>query len=647
MLKNNEKLIEIAKDIRGIISDKQKELDLSFIEDTHTYYMRDLKGEIRSDYPSVSTVIKQFYNEFPDLEKSLEMSDGDIVKQDELLKQWRATADYANSIGSRTHFLLETDLLKLYGSYKDVRLPIFDCNEEQLSVSDKMIDAGHKFIQLMHRRRAVLLDTEMVLGSPELGYTGQPDKMWIIENEQGEIGFICTDWKGLPIDTPILTNNGWKNMGDLNINDKVYDKDGNIVSILNISKVKNKKCLKIFFDNNESIISDFEHRWLVYKIKNKNKIESVMTTQEIFDHLKNNPDRKQCEILRIENTKPLNNESIELPIDPYVLGVWLGDGHAADNKITQANELVWEEIKNRGYIVGKDVSSGESGIATTRTIHGLRSKLNDLNLLKNKHLPDIYLLSSYEQRLDLLRGLMDSDGTYNKKRNRFYVSTTRMSQVIYSTKIISSLGIKPTVIKYNKKLKDKLIICYNIEFTTDKFNPFLCRNQELISVIKNDRHTYRIIKKVEEVESVQTKCIEVDSPSSTYLFGHSLTITHNTNKPKNFEVQPYTRPMLPPFDDYMDTALSHYMIQLPLYCRLLLDMLKNTKYSDMKVFGCIIVHLLVDGRFVEYRIPKTFMNIVFTMDPLMRIDEIKRNKKIYEQNEQNRIKILNELINNQ
>jgi hypothetical protein len=602
---------------------------------------------MRSDYPSVSTVIKQFYNEFPDLEKSLEMSDGDIVKQDELLKQWRATADYANSIGSRTHFLLETDLLKLYDSYKDVRLPIFNCNEEQLNKSDKMIDGGHKFIQLMHRRRAVLLDTEMVLGSPELGYTGQPDKMWIIENEQGEIGFICTDWKGLPIDTPILTNNGWKNMGELNINDKVYDKDGNLVSILNISKVKNKKCLKIFFDNNESIISDFEHKWLVYKIKNKIKIETVMTTQEIFDHLKNNPDRKQYEILRIENAKPLNNERIELPIDPYVLGVWLGDGHTADNKITQANELVWEEIKNRGYIVGKDVSGSNCGIATTRTIHGLRSKLNDLNLLKNKHLPDIYLLSSYEQRLDLLRGLMDSDGTYNKKRNRFYVSTTRMSQVIYSTKIISSLGIKPSVIKYNKKFNGKLIICYNIEFTTNKFNPFLCRNKELISVIKNDRHTYRIIKKVEEVESVPTKCIEVESPSSTYLFGHSLTITHNTNKPKNFEVQPYTRPMLPPFDDYMDTALSHYMIQLPLYCRLLFDMLKNTKYSDMKVFGCIIVHLLDDGRFVEYRIPKTFMNIVFTMDPLMRIDEIKRNKKIYEQKERDRLKMLNELINNE
>jgi hypothetical protein len=113
---NKEKLLEIAKDIREVITKKQEELELSFIEDTHIYYMRDLTGVVRDNYPSVSTVIKQFYNEFPDLEKSLDMCNGDVIEQDKLLTQWRGTADYANSKGSRTHFLLETDLLKLYNS---------------------------------------------------------------------------------------------------------------------------------------------------------------------------------------------------------------------------------------------------------------------------------------------------------------------------------------------------------------------------------------------------------------------------------------------------------------------------------------------------------------------------------------------------
>lgn len=191
---NKDELNKIAKEIRDVISDRQKELELSFVEDTHTYYMKDLNGVVKSNYPSVSTVIKQFYTEFPELNKSWQMCNGDLIEQDELLKKWRATADYANSKGSRVHYLLETDLLAMYGSYKEVRKPIFDCDEQQVSDGNAMIDAGHDFIRSMHRRGWVLLDTEMVLGSPELAYTGQPDKVWI-RFIDGALGFLITDWK--------------------------------------------------------------------------------------------------------------------------------------------------------------------------------------------------------------------------------------------------------------------------------------------------------------------------------------------------------------------------------------------------------------------------------------------------------------------
>ena len=65
-MENKDDLNKIAKEIRDVISDRQKELELSFVEDTHTYYMKDLNGVVRSNYPSVSTVIKQFYTEFPE-----------------------------------------------------------------------------------------------------------------------------------------------------------------------------------------------------------------------------------------------------------------------------------------------------------------------------------------------------------------------------------------------------------------------------------------------------------------------------------------------------------------------------------------------------------------------------------------------------
>lgn len=191
----DKELLKIAEEIRLIINKKQVELSLSFVEETHTYFIKNKNGDIVNNLPSVSTVITQFYEPFDELTKSLEMCDGNITQQDSLLKEWRAAADFANNTGSRVHFLLETDLLKIYQSKKEVRQPIFNCNEEQINIGNSMIDAGHNFIRLMHRRGAVLLDTEMVLGSIDLGYTGQPDKVWLIKNDKGELGFIITDWK--------------------------------------------------------------------------------------------------------------------------------------------------------------------------------------------------------------------------------------------------------------------------------------------------------------------------------------------------------------------------------------------------------------------------------------------------------------------
>jgi len=192
---NDQELLDIAAEIRQNIDDKQKEMALSFVEDTHTYFIKNNEGFIVSDLPSVSTVITQYYEPFDDITKSFEMVRGDLIKQDDLLKEWRATADYANNQGSRVHYLLEKDLLDMYKSKKTVRKPIFKCDPDQIFVGNLMIDAGHNFIRLMHRRGAVLLDTEMVLGSFGLGYTGQPDKVWLMRNEKGELGFIITDWK--------------------------------------------------------------------------------------------------------------------------------------------------------------------------------------------------------------------------------------------------------------------------------------------------------------------------------------------------------------------------------------------------------------------------------------------------------------------
>jgi hypothetical protein len=189
-------LLEEAERIREVLENKRQQLSLSFIEEDHIYFMKDLNGEVKSDYPSVSKVIKNFYEEFDKEAVSLRMSKGNKEKQQVLLSEWRDKALYATNKGSRVHYILEDQLIELYGGYKSVRKPIFECNEEQVKDGDAMVNAGNDFIDLMHERGAVLLDTEMVLGSNRLGYVGQPDKSWLVANrEQTDYGIVITDWK--------------------------------------------------------------------------------------------------------------------------------------------------------------------------------------------------------------------------------------------------------------------------------------------------------------------------------------------------------------------------------------------------------------------------------------------------------------------
>jgi hypothetical protein len=184
-------LKEIVKEIREIISQKQNELGLTFEEENHIYTMNG-----RTDYPSVSKVLKKFYTEFATEEVANKVAKGDPIKQQELIAEWAAAGDYSTNMGSRVHFVLESEVIKKHGSYKDVRQPEFDCDLTQIMKGDNMIVAGKKYLDLMEKRGAVLLDTEMVLGHPELGYTGQPDKVWLMMNrDKTEYGIVITDWK--------------------------------------------------------------------------------------------------------------------------------------------------------------------------------------------------------------------------------------------------------------------------------------------------------------------------------------------------------------------------------------------------------------------------------------------------------------------
>ena len=429
----------------------------------------------------------------------------------------------------------------------------------------------------------------------KLRIAGQADLIII----DGEDVYVL-DYKGLPLDTPILTMQGFKKLESITTEDTIFDKDGNKTGIKNVSTIHYNDCYELEFDNGEKITADYEHRWLVSFRRSKGVYKDiVLTTEELIEAVeKYNKSKNGYWQPKILNPKPLNTDYKELLIDPYILGSWLGDGTAVAGSITTGeNSNLWREVKKRGYEVGENIS-GRINIQT-RTLFGLRTELNTLNLLKNKHIPDEYLLSSYEQRLDLLRGFMDADGYYNKKRKRYVMATTRKYQAEYLRDLLATLGVKPSIIFAKKYCDGKTFDGWDVCFTM-KENPFLLRNQTGIEFPKTDKASFRNIKSVTRVETVATKCLEVDSPSHTFLAGRSLIVTHNTSK--KIDQKSYfdtkrkksTR-MKYPLNNIDDSNFWHYTLQLSTYAWMIQKIDPRFKINKL-----LLIHYDHDGATTEY-----------------------------------------------
>jgi hypothetical protein len=189
-------LEEVSLEIKDLLEKRRQNLELTFVEEKHIYFMKDNDGKLKSNFPSVSKLVKKFHKPFDAEGMALRMSKGDPEAAKLLQEQWRKAGDLSTNMGSRVHFELESDLIGRYGDYKEVRQPIFEIDDEQKRKSDNMIQAGKSFLDIMHDRGATLLDTEIVLGDPNLQYTGQPDKVWLMMNkDKNDFGFVITDWK--------------------------------------------------------------------------------------------------------------------------------------------------------------------------------------------------------------------------------------------------------------------------------------------------------------------------------------------------------------------------------------------------------------------------------------------------------------------
>lgn len=583
---------------------------LRFEEGPHIYYLKQDDGT-EITLPSVSSMTHKFepYVDW-DMKAEKYALDHDLDK-DYVVRMWEENNIIATNNGTSTHLFGEAYMHFFMGHPENIPPIIMPQYEKGYLIpySQKQMAIMQFYTDMfsVDNIYPVMPEAQVYMGLNDdwkdiTPYAGTFDMLFTYKAKDGKWKLLLYDWKGLPLDTPILTTKGFKPMGELTTNDVVYDKDGNETKILFVSEVHNNPCVRIQFNDNYSIVCDTDHRWLVSS-KRWNGYK-VMTAGELMDYLNEIGDKSKTGYyaVRILNNKPLNNTNLtELPIDPYVFGVWLGDGHSISGYITNMYDDIFNEIEKRGYKVGDNVNDGvHCGKVKTRNVFGLLTSLKKLGVYGNKHIPDLYIINStYEQRLDLLRGLMDTDGYYNKHRNRYSLSTTKESQVEFSVKLLTSLGIKPTVIKSkgkcnnckNKRTFSKFDVC----FSTDIY-PFLIRNVD-IRGHKKKTDNERIITSITPCDSVPTKCIGVDSPTHTYLADRMLLVTHNTNKAlyKDYS-RSFGKMALEPFDDLYDESYSYYILQLSCYSLCLMQL--GYEISDRK-----IVWLKDDGTYMKISVP--------------------------------------------
>lgn len=574
--------------------------DVGFLEGPHKYV--NLKDD-SINYTSVTTMIEKygadfdsdFWSKYKALEKLIDPSDFKIEKksllktkrfdmrildaydiaesefnktQQQILDDWAEENRKSCERGTKIHSKLEN---QFYKEGKNVTLNKFGIGgkfECRKDYSDLDLEYG------VYPEYLIYYDNPKI----DLHIAGQVD---LIVKSGNDIYIV--DHKGLPLDTEIPTEEGWKTMKSLKVGDKVFDKDGNLCNVIVKSKIHNNPCYKITFTKDFSITADCDHRWLISFSTHPNDPiyhgslkTQIMTTKELANYLKTYNKNNQYQVPKIYINNKLNLKEKELPIDPYVLGLWLGDGTSDNGKITQQlNAKSWEEIQKRGYEISHNQEYRENVKAETKNIYGLMHQLRELGLLKNKHIPDIYQRGSFNQRLELLQGLMDADGFFDKTHQRYIMSTDYEWQAKGMVKLLSSLGVKSTInYVFRPGINNMARKCWDIKFKTTEFNPFLTRNQDCIITKDTAQSHYYSIKSVEETEIVPTQCIQVDSPSHTYLCTEHMLVTHNTNKEiklKGFYDSSIRseQKMKYPLSNLGDCNYNHYQLQLSTYAWML------------------------------------------------------------------------------
>lgn len=341
-----------------------------------------------------------------------------------------------------------------------------------------------------------------------------------------------------PLYSKILTPNGWVKMGDIKVGDEVLTPFGTVTKVVGVYPKGIRKVYRLTLRDGSTTDCCNEHLWQIERFKSvSNSDKTCKLIQEVIntDDLKMRISVKSHRI-GLPEIKPVVLNKKDLPVDPYVLGVILGDGHIDARgvcSVTTKDVEILNEIERRGY----NVVFVKHSLYTYR-VNGINSKMVNLQLngkkSYEKFIPEIYKNSSIEDRIDLLRGLMDTDGYISKKSEIEFTSVSEIlaKDVQY---LIRSLGGRVNInFKKNnyytsptQLTKKKARPAYRLQnVRINSFNPFFIERKACL--YKELFGRFNTIKSIDFVGYDEVQCIKVEDERHLYITDDFIP-THNTS----------------------------------------------------------------------------------------------------------------------
>lgn len=402
-----------------------------------------------------------------------------------------------------------------------------------------------------------------------------PYHTWVLRGSR-QIG------KAQPYSEPIPTPGGWTTMGELKIGDSVFGSDGKPCKVTGVFEQGVKQTLDVQFSDNSRTTCDQDHLWKIRRNSSKNwKVESLRQIRE------RNGDSPESDLaVRIPLTDPVQYPEAQHVVSPYCLGAIIGDGGLSQNRVgftTADPEILERVLRGHDVIAVPNGSSGMSYYLQAKvkwTKSALMTELERLGLhgkkSPEKFIPREYLQDSVENRWDLLRGLLDTDGSvYGKCLIEFSTSSPRLASDI--AELAESLGgktrlrVRDTGYKNKEGVMVKCLTAYRVFISQLPDNPFyLKRKAERFYQIKYKRT--RTLKTITPGREERCRCIAVDSHDNTYLT-RNFIVTHNS---VSLAVRQRLHAHM--FSGFTSMYAAPHSEPLSTYCRKFLDIERSFRF---------------------------------------------------------------------